>query len=430
MVFVSENCLIKNDRQRHWLSNAAVRFIVLWGAVQLSYLDIAKGCQLRPVAEVGSVIVYSEPTDDSERGDAGSISVIYRDGHEYDCTRVTPDGWVLINHGWRPDANSPRTYNSWAPATTFQGDIRLSDGRVLTQQSIYHHPGGAVTQTPQGQAPSTPGALPGETPIPRPQPRPDDLPTIGTSEDFISFFERIATRGENGRDGYRYELPMSAERNLAVPRSVQGMAQQGPCGGLHIRSQRTNPYMNPTTACLFAAVSQEWRQNHCPGNGPNCRIIYGDAGHDGSPTSWPHASHNDGQCIDLWPMRQNLRVIRSLDLSPTATPPSQFTINHPNYSSERTSQFTEVLARWGVEDSGSTRQFFFNDQALIDEHGYRSLSAHDDHMHVCFRNNEANRERCRQFRRDPNICHFNQPVPDAQNQQGPATDSDPDDSIQ
>ncbi len=406
------------------------KLLTLFIAFQLGNVLQTQACQLRPVAEVGNTHVYSGPTDDSELGDAGSIRVIYRDGHVYDCVRVTGDGWVLLNHGWRADANSPRAYNSWAPIQVFRGDIRLSNGSVYTQNSLGHHSAGAVHTQPEMPSPQGPDQLPQIPGVTRPRARPANIPTVGVSEDFVSFFERIATKGSRGRDGYRYELPMSAERASSIPPSVNGMTQQGPCGGLHIRSQRTNPYMNPVTACLFAAVSQEWRQTQCPDNGPNCRILYGDSGHDGSPNGWPHASHNDGQCIDLWPMRQNLQSLRTLDMSPTASPPSQFTIAHENYSSQRTSDFTDVLRKWGVEDSGSSRQFFFNDPALIEEHGYRSLAAHDEHMHVCFRNNEANQELCRNYRRDPNICHFNQPVPAESGETGPPVDNDPTTTVQ
>ena len=61
---------------------------------------------------------------------------------------------------------------------------------------------------------------------------------------------------------------------------------------------------------------------------------------------------------------------------------------------------------------------FFNDPLLADL-GFHSISNHDEHLHVCFRDKAANRRKCEGtpgdpnsgFNRDPNICHFGQEPP-------------------
>lgn len=126
--------------------------------------------------------------------------------------------------------------------------------------------------------------------------------------------------------------------------------------------------------------------------------MYGDAGYGaGRPGEWPHSSHTRGQCIDIWPMRKP--GVGSIETTIYRT---------SEYDGDATFQFAQVLANWGMENQGGGRQAFFNDPRFSSL-GFRNLVHHDDHLHVCFRDTAANRQRCQQqYRRDPGICHFGQ----------------------
>ncbi len=331
-------------------------------------------CEIKDTPDVRRQRTYDNPTDDAAWGDGGSIGHLLRThGRYYRCTEVTENGYVRVEHGMG------YIFTSYIPITNFRGNtIALTNGTRARVSEWTDHPNN-------------------DSPIPHPEE--DSLPDpINPNEDFLDFFRGVADR----TSGDRWELPMS------------GDGTEGPCGGKHIRSHRTRPHLQPIPACMFARVSQMWRERHCPDNAPHCRIMYGDAGFGHRmPGEWPHASHRRGQCIDIWPMRNPGAGLVETNIN-----------NRSTYNSDLTYQFTQLLIEEGGIETAHTRrsrpQAFFNDPRFS-RLGFRSLVAHDDHLHVCFRNTSANQRRCNNFRRNPNICHFGQnpPQPNGNGTDGP-----------
>ncbi len=217
------------------------------------------------------------------------------------------------------------------------------------------------------------------------------LPVRKTAEpkkgDFITRFVKISparTSRVNKPTGL-YQFPMGGKKETI-----------GPCGSKHIRSHRTRPYMRPVSACMFSAMAQEWRQKFCPDNSPDCQLMFGDMSYGGKkPREWPHKTHHDGQCVDVWPVRKPGYA-------------GEVNIRNKGYDSKRTEQLIDLMRKWGAETTANRTkaQFFFNDPRILKKKGsgVRKLRAHDDHIHVCFRSNDANARRCKAHTVDVNSC--------------------------
>ena len=184
--------------------------------------------------------------------------------------------------------------------------------------------------------------------------------------------------------------------------------------------------MTAIASCMMAGIAQEWKKKHCPDDAPHCQLTFGDSGYSkcklktevyGYRTRWrkkkkirvpkrrkrcwvkppggvkfskrwPHASHRKGECIDIWPMAKK----------------GNSTINsrykNKGYNQKANLEFAKLLVKWGADK----RQFFFNDPQVRKKYGAKYLVGHYDHFHVCFRNNKANRKRCRNHTVDTKIC--------------------------
>lgn len=179
-----------------------------------------------------------------------------------------------------------------------------------------------------------------------------------------------------------------------------GQGVQMACGSQHIRNDRSSPYATPLTSCLITGVAQEWRQRFCPDNNPDCRMMIGDGSHGAKlPKEWPHVTHRDGTCFDIWPIRKAGGGLKEVD-----------DYNDPVYSRERTRELVKLLQKWGSDKPGGGKgvgnQLFFNDSKLRDngKRLTRSIRNHDGHIHVCFRDNAANRKRCEEAKFDTKLC--------------------------
>lgn len=170
------------------------------------------------------------------------------------------------------------------------------------------------------------------------------------------------------------------------------------CGAQHIRRERAEAWAHPISACMMSAAVQEWRKYFCPDNHPDCRVLIGDATYGyKKPEKWPHNSHREGYCFDVWPMRKNgVGVVDDVKID-----------QEERYSHTRTKMFVEILRQWGSDTPdgvGEADQFFFNDETLI-QLGYATkYPAHDDHIHVCFRPSLENEKRCETAQFDLKIC--------------------------
>lgn len=212
-----------------------------------------------------------------------------------------------------------------------------------------------------------------------------DVSPQGKKGDFITRFVKKSPAVTHRRKYGIYQFPMTGM-----------LDSEGPCGSLHIRSLRSKPHMRPVSACMFTAVAQEWREKYCPANTPDCQLMFGDMSYgDEKPKEWPHATHHDGQCVDLWPVRKP-GYLGELD------------IHSPGYDSARTEALVDLLIKWGAETVKDVKkaQFFFNDPAIYAERSskIRKLANHYDHIHVCFRQNDRNYAKCRDFTVDTGLC--------------------------
>lgn len=168
------------------------------------------------------------------------------------------------------------------------------------------------------------------------------------------------------------------------------------CGMNHIRSDRAKPFLRSVSACMMAGLAQEWRETVCPTNSPDCRLMMGDASYGNrKPGHWPHKTHHDGQCVDIWPVRKpGYR--------------GELTIHSKGYDRERTRKLVALMVKWGAETTKTKKkaQFFFNDPSLYKDKslGIRKLGNHDNHIHVCFRQNDSNYNRCKKHTVNVNLC--------------------------
>ena len=175
---------------------------------------------------------------------------------------------------------------------------------------------------------------------------------------------------------------------------VNGQTQLA-CGSEHIRRQRSRAYMRPTSACMLAGAAQEWRQTVCPNNTPDCQLRFGDMTFGNSrPGHWPHRSHRNGNCVDVWPIR---KPGNSGDAN----------VGTQAYDRDRTRQLIRIFQRWGgaKPQDGGNPQIFFDDAVLIREGLTRPLRrTHLDHIHICFPETAASQRHCQQATFDSNIC--------------------------
>lgn len=196
----------------------------------------------------------------------------------------------------------------------------------------------------------------------------------------------------------------------------------GPCGSVHYNPNTPrgeDVYANPLTACVFASVLQDWKKNHCPNNS-GCTMQFGDISDRDNPC-WnkkmrggrcprgsTHLSHTNGYCIDVRPLTKG-----GLNYGPV-------TYNSPNYDREATKKLIEFYISQGAD----TSQLFFNDPKLIIEGKSVTVKKkgktvktmvkliprsdregiHNNHIHVCFKNNKKTNSVCSNLKVDQDVC--------------------------
>ena len=168
------------------------------------------------------------------------------------------------------------------------------------------------------------------------------------------------------------EMPVAGERG-----------QIGFCGSYHHigepddfdkKGWPADTYVDPTTACAFMSVLQDWKKNHCPDSSKGCTVSWGDIAHKTKAIWEDHQEHNDGHCIDIRPMRKGGFVDSPLSKGWKA------------YDAKKTQEFVEFLKTKGA------------DKVI---HG---SGDHRDHIHVCFVPGPNLRNSCANYQYDANLC--------------------------
>lgn len=191
--------------------------------------------------------------------------------------------------------------------------------------------------------------------------------------------------------------PKRAPAGLNVNRGlvqIPLMGSRGPCGSLNYNPDMgpVNPkyvYANPLTACVFTSVLQEWKKNVCPSRDAGCRIAFGDISHKTDAGFMNrHNTHTDGYCIDIRPMRKG-----GFENAP-------LWYTNADYDRDMMRKLVATLRQHG----GSN--IYFNDPKIRRESNgaVQRAGGHDNHIHVCFKNNATTRKACNNLKVDPNVC--------------------------
>ncbi|MBX2995733.1 MAG: SH3 domain-containing protein [Bdellovibrionaceae bacterium] len=160
------------------------------------------------------------------------------------------------------------------------------------------------------------------------------------------------------------------------------------CGSNHYNPDSppgSDAYAAPHTACALGALAQEWKKTACPGGG-GCRLSWGDISHKTRPRWNGHVSHTDGECIDIRPFNVG-------EFSNTGR-----TWQSRGYDRQKTRDFINMARRMGASP------IFFNDRQLRKEGRSGYASGHENHIHICFKNNRTTQATCNNFRVDPAVC--------------------------
>ncbi len=173
---------------------------------------------------------------------------------------------------------------------------------------------------------------------------------------------------------------------------VQGDELGSPLCGAYRARNRSPLFFTPQAGCMMAAVAQSWRQNHCPNNDDHCRLVVGDASHgDGVPSDWPHSTHRDGRCIDIYlPRRPGGGLSDSAGSRGAA-------------SRELTTALVQTLVDHGAapnSDAAPGSGVIHNSNI---PHTI-SWAGHGNHIHVCFPEHSSNQRICEQTRFDTGLC--------------------------
>jgi hypothetical protein len=202
-------------------------------------------------------------------------------------------------------------------------------------------------------------------------------------------------------DGLRKMVKNRKARPAGLKVSKRGLVQiplkgqRGPCGSFfynasphHIKNEN-RVYANPLTACVFTAVAQEWKKNFCPSFDAGCRLSFGDISMPNDPGFLgKHKSHTDGYCIDIRPTRKGGFVNGGLRW------------DSGGYDRAKMRKLVNLL-----QAAGGTNVLFNDPTIRKEEKGsVRRAGGHDNHIHVCFKDNPTTRKTCNNLTVDPNVC--------------------------
>lgn len=183
-------------------------------------------------------------------------------------------------------------------------------------------------------------------------------------------------------------------------RTSRGLVQiplrgnRGPCGSFfynasphHIKNEN-RVFANPLSACVLTSVMQDWKKKVCPSRDAGCRFSFGDISHPTDPSFMrKHSTHTDGYCVDIRPPRKG-------DFSN-----SGMSYKWGGYDRNMMRKLTSLVKKAG----GSN--IYFNDPVIRKEYkGIKRAGGHDNHIHVCFKDNATTRATCDNLKVDPEVC--------------------------
>lgn len=210
--------------------------------------------------------------------------------------------------------------------------------------------------------------------------------------------KRVADEANKSRGPFIDELRKMIKDRKYKPqglRSNRGLVQMpldgrtgtiGPCGSHHYGVDKPigiDAYANPLTACSMTAFAQEWKRSYCPDRA-GCTLSWGDISHATRPFFNTHRSHTDGLCFDVRPPIKG------------GFADAGRTFRSPNYDKAKAKDLVALAKAMGAD----TSQLFFNDTSI----GTKPKGLHDNHIHICFPNNEKTRDTCENLRIDPAVC--------------------------
>lgn len=178
--------------------------------------------------------------------------------------------------------------------------------------------------------------------------------------------------------------PYPCNRGL-IQMPLVGKGNIGPCGSFHYSPDQpvgVDAYTNPLTACVLTSAMQDWKKNVCKDQA-GCTMSWGDISHRTDPGfGGVHVSHTDGQCIDIRPMRKGGFVNGGL------------TYGSRDYDRDMTKKMIDMF-----REKGATT-VIFNDPKIA----ANRVSGHDNHVHVCIKDNKKSQETCNNLQVDPAVC--------------------------
>lgn len=202
---------------------------------------------------------------------------------------------------------------------------------------------------------------------------------------FLNFLKEI----ENNKNRCPKNSSYACNRGL-VRMPVVG-ENAGFCGSHHYgadNSRNDDAYAAPHTACAAVALAQEWKKSFCTSANEGCRLAWGDISHKTRPRWNGHATHTDGECIDIRPMSKG----EFTDFGKT--------YRSGDYDRNTTRKLLQLAKKMGATE------LYFNDPQLRKDAstGAEYMPGHDNHVHFCFRQTPAVAQTCAALKVNPKLC--------------------------
>jgi len=229
---------------------------------------------------------------------------------------------------------------------------------------------------------------------------------------------RLPTLGVGRTVGFCGTTHFNPDMLAMMPDQLEAYETDKTIGSGIQRLQEVASYVSDTVACTMVDIAQEWTKTCEVFNKDKnvCALGWGDAAHRDKTKFNGHKTHGYGDCIDLRPIRKgnlndwyrknsnlpNVNVFLRRGAFKT------WPISHTDdfYDRDLTRKLLHLLKEKGGENIVFFDPGMEGDSKSKKEKmpAYKSHDSHRSHIHVCFKENKANRERCKNFRYDRAIC--------------------------